>query len=225
MENDARGTPEANVSPSRYALPVVAQSLGIPVEEYLARADTKALLSSPTLTKIPSYSEGNVKNNVVAVDVVGAPAPKSVQVVVCEPRSSKFVSELHRLCQTRLKGRLVPLFEIELCDDKGATWGGNLIVGDRTISRGGEMRWQSKKAAKEGLAELGVGVVRGMMKSEDGDGDEEAKNWGGMLQGMYCTSHTSLIFSQNLPQAIFQKRLTLCLSVSNPQRLPRCLHG
>lgn len=181
MENDAgRGSPEANVSSSRSALPVVPQGLGVPVEEYLARADTKKLLASPTLTNIPS-SSGSVKNNVL---VVGS--PESVQ-VVGEPKSSKYVSELHRLCQTT-QG-LVPLFEIE-CDGQGATWGGKLVVGDRTISRG-EMRWQSKKAAREGLAELGVGIVKGMVKGEDGEG----KNWIGMLQG----THTYVLtFSQNL---------------------------
>lgn len=173
MENDAgRSSPEANVSSSRSALPVVPQGLGVPVEEYLARADTKKLLASSTLTKIPS-SSGSIKNNVV---VVGSPAPESVQ-VVGEPKSRKYVSELHQLCQTT-QG-LVPLFEIE-CDGQGATWGGKLVVGDRTISRG-EMRWQSKKAAREGLAELGVGIVKGMVKGENGKG----KNWIGMLQGTY----------------------------------------
>lgn len=178
MENDAgRGSPEANVSSSRSALPVVPQGLGVPVEEYLARAGTKKLLASSTLTKIPS-SSGSIKNNVV---VVGSPAPESVQ-VVGEPKSRKYVLELHRLCQTT-QG-LVPLFEIE-CDGQGATWGGKLVVGDRTISRG-EMRWQSKKAAREGLAELGVGIVKGMVKSENGKGENgKGKNWIGMLQGTY----------------------------------------
>lgn len=174
MEKDSRRSLEANISSSRSA------TLGIPVEEYLARADTKTILSTPILTDIPS-SSGSVENNVV---VVGNPASESVQ-VVGEPRSSKYVSELHRLCQTT--PGLVPLFEIE-CDDRGTTWGGRLVVGDRTISRG-EMRWQSKKAAKEGLAEVGVGVVKGMTKNEDG----EAKNWVGMLQGTYV-----LIFSPKI---------------------------
>lgn len=178
MENDAgRGSPEANVSSSRSVFP---QGLGVPVEEYLSGADRKKLLASPTLTDILSSSR-SVKNNIV---VVGSPAPESVH-VVSEPKSSKYVSELHRLCQTT-QG-LVPLFEIE-SDAQGATWGGKLVVGDRTISRG-EMRWQSKKAAREGLAELGVGIVKGMVKGKD----REGKNWIGMLQGTYV-----LIFSQNL---------------------------
>lgn len=164
------------------------------MEEYLARADTKILLQLPPLTSKSSSllcGSGQDKNIVV----VGDPAPESVQqqVVDGEPRSdtdSKYVVELHQLCQ-KTEG-LVPLFELE-CDAKGATWGGKLIVGDRTISRG-ETRWQSKQAAREGLAEVGVGVVRGMMKNEDG----KAKNWTGMLQGMYpyCTIFTQVrIFS------------------------------
>lgn len=79
----------------------------------------------------------------------------------------------------------MPLFDIE-CDGQGV-WGGTLVVGDRTISRG-EMRWQTKKAAREALAKVGVGAVRGMMKSEDG----EAKNWVGMLQGMYGVCYIRL---------------------------------
>lgn len=161
--------------------PVVPQC-GIPVEEYLARADAKTLLLPPLLTNISSSSSSlcgsRQNNNVVAI---GDPAPESIQQLVGgEPRSVtdyKHVAELYQLCE-QTQG-LVPLFEIE-CDRQGTTWGGRLLVGDRTISRGEEMRWQSKKAAKEGLAEVGVGVVRGMMKNEDG----KAKNWIGMLQGM-----------------------------------------
>lgn len=172
--------------------PVVPQC-GIPVEEYLARTDAKTLLLPPLLTNISSSSslcDSGKNNNVVAI---GDPAPESVQKVVGgEPRSvtdHKHVAELYRLCE-QTQG-LVPLFEIE-CDGQGATWGGRLLVGDRTISRGEEMRWQSKKAAKEGLAEVGVGVVRGMMKNEDG----KAKNWIGMLQGMYPYCTQVQIFSK-----------------------------
>lgn len=192
MENDAdHGCPDANISSSRSALPVVPQCLGIPVEEYLARADIKTLLPLPPLTNSSSsLFWGSGKNNNVVV--VGDHAPESVQQVVGdEPRSctdSKYVAELYQLCQ-QTEG-LVPLFEIE-CEAQGATWGGNLIVGDRTISRG-ETRWQSKKAAREGLAEVGVGVVRRMMKNKDG----RAKNWIGMLQGMYPFCTQVRIFSK-----------------------------
>lgn len=185
MENDAdHGCPDAKNSSSSSALRAVPQRLGIPVEEYLARADTKTLLSLPPLTSnsSPLLCGSGKDNNVV---VVGDPAPESVQQVVDgEPSSgtdSKYVVELYQLCQ-QTEG-LVPLFEIE-CDAQGASWGGKLIVGGRTISRG-ETRWQSKKAAREGLAEVGVGVVRGMMKTENG----KAKNWIGMLQGMYPYLH------------------------------------
>lgn len=178
--------PEANISP-------VVPQCGIPVEEYLARADTKTLLSPPPLTKKLSSSSlcGSGKNNNVVV--IGDPAPESGQQAVGgEPRSgtdSQHVAELYRLCD-QTQG-LVPLFEIE-CDGQGATWGGKLVVGDRTISRGEEIRWQSKKAAKEGLAEVGVGVVRWMMENEDG----KARNWIGMLQGMYPYCTQVRIFSK-----------------------------
>lgn len=179
MENDTgRGSHEANISSSRSALPVNSQGLGIPVEEYLVRANTRTLLSSSNLTDIPSSSKSvKNKNNVVNFS---KPAPES----------GKNVSELHRLCQTT--PGLVPLFEIE-CDDRGLSWGGKLVLGDQTISRG-TMRWQSKKAVREGLAEIGVEVVKGMVKNEDG----ETKNWVGMLHGMFLCIFV-LIFSQNLP--------------------------
>lgn len=182
MENDAG-----------HGCPDVPQCLGIPVEEYLARADTNSLSSRPSLTNnSSSLLCGSSKNKNVVV--VGDPAPESVQQVVGgEPRSgvdSKYVAELYQLCQQT--AGLVPLFEIE-CDAQGATWGGKLVVGDRTISRG-ETRWPSKKAAREGLAEVGVGVVRGMMKNEDG----KAKNWIGMLQGMYPCCTQVQIFSKIL---------------------------
>lgn len=191
MENDAgHGCPDAKISSSSSALRAIPQCLGIPVEEYLARADTKTLLPLPPLTSnSSSLLCGTCKRNNV---VVGDPAPESVQQVVGgEPKSgtdSKYVVELHQLCE-QTEG-LVPLFEIE-CDAQGATWGGKLIVGDRTISRG-ETRWQSKKAAREGLAEVGVSVVRGMMKNEDG----KTKNWTGMLQGMYPYRTQVRIFSK-----------------------------
>lgn len=182
MEYDTgHGCSDAKFCSSSSALPAVPQCLGIPVEEYLARANTKTSLTPPPLTSnTSSLLYGSGKDNDIVV--IGDPAPESVQQVVDdEPRSGtdgKSVVELHQLCQ-QTEG-LVPLFEIE-CDAQGATWGGRLTMGDRTISRGGETRWQSKKTAREGLAEVGVGVVRGMMKNEDG----KAKNWTGMLQGMY----------------------------------------
>lgn len=39
-------------------------------------------------------------------------------------------------------------------------FGGNVKVGDKTITS--EERWQTKKAAKEGLSEKAVGVVKAM---------------------------------------------------------------
>lgn len=223
MENDAgHGCPDAKNSSSSSALRAVPQRLGIPVEEYLARADTKTLLSLPPLTSNSSpllYGSGK-DNNVV---IVGDPAPESVQQVVDgEPSSgtdSKYVVELYQLCQ-QTEG-LVPLFEIE-CDAQGASWGGKLIVGGRTISKG-ETRWQSKKAAREGLAEVAVGVVRGMMKTENG----KAKNWIGMLQGMYpyLYIHTSPDLLQILAMTPKPGKKSLrCLSLRTQLlRLPRRL--
>lgn len=226
MENDAdHGCPDAKISSSSSALGAVPQSLGIPVEEYLARADTKKLLSLPPLSSSSSslLCGSGKDNNVV---VVGDPALESVQQVVGgdddEPSSGthcKYIVELYQLCQ-RTEG-LVPLFEIE-CDAQGASWGGKLIVGGRTISRG-ETRWQSKKAAREGLAEVGVGVVRGMMKTEDG----KAKNWIGMLQGMYPyfvqKSGSSPNSSYDPPRQAKKKAYHASPSVPNSLRLPRRL--
>lgn len=75
---------------------------------------------------------------------------------------------------------LLPRFEIE--GDQRMGFGGTVAVGDETITS--EQRWQTKKAAKEGLAEKAVGIVKAMpsLKRKRSEGETQ-ENWIGMLHG------------------------------------------
>lgn len=75
---------------------------------------------------------------------------------------------------------LLPRFEIE--GDQHIGFGGNVTVGDETITS--EERWQTKRAAKEALAEKAVGIVKAMpsLKRKRSVGETQ-ENWIGMLHG------------------------------------------
>lgn len=75
---------------------------------------------------------------------------------------------------------LLPRFEIE--GDQRIGFGGNVTVGDKTITS--EERWHTKKAVKEGLAEKAVEIVKAMplLKRKRSVGEIQ-ENWIGMLHG------------------------------------------
>ncbi|KAL8818134.1 MAG: hypothetical protein Q9223_003175, partial [Gallowayella weberi] len=98
------------------------------------------------------------------------------------PKTSHNVPAFHHLCQER---GLVAEFAID--GDQFQGFGGTVTVGGQTITS--DRRWQNKKEAKEGLAELGIPAVREMeavhkdkkepaAPKEKGEPD---KNWVGML--------------------------------------------
>lgn len=104
------------------------------------------------------------------------------------PRTTHNVSALHQLCQER---GLVVGFEID--GDQTGGFGGMVTIGDQTIES--EQRWRSKKEAKEGLAELGLPVVREMEAVGRGKGETgQEKNWVGLLLG-----ESMLIFETSFP--------------------------
>lgn len=74
---------------------------------------------------------------------------------------------------------IVPKYEIE---GDQSDFGGWLQIGNETISR--DERWKTKKDAKEGLAEMGVELVKGLrekeMEKEPVAGPQP--NWVGLLQ-------------------------------------------
>lgn len=97
------------------------------------------------------------------------------------PKTSHYTVAFYQLCQER---GFVPQFEID--GDEFDGFGGWLKVGNETI--GSEERWRTKKSAKEGLAQKGLGIVKDMdarIKSSAAQASE--KNWIGLLQGTLRT--------------------------------------
>ncbi|KAL9641276.1 MAG: hypothetical protein Q9204_000125 [Flavoplaca sp. TL-2023a] len=104
------------------------------------------------------------------------------------PKTTHNVPALHHICQER--GLLV---DYDIDGDQLAGFGGTVTVGGQTIMS--DQRWQNKKEAKEGLAELAVPVVRGMgTKHKDKalplspkENRPPERNWVGMLIGELIT--------------------------------------
>ena len=92
-------------------------------------------------------------------------------------KTSFRVAALNTQCQTR---GFLPVFEIEGETD----FGGVLRLRDVTVTS--DQRWQSKKDAREGLAEKGLEVVKlmGFTSKEPPIPQESGRNWVGMLHGM-----------------------------------------
>lgn len=70
--------------------------------------------------------------------------------------------------------------EFEIDGDQTGGFAGMVTIGGQTVAS--EQRWRSKKEAKEGLAELGLPVVREMeavARAKGGNGQD--KNWVGLL--------------------------------------------
>lgn len=83
------------------------------------------------------------------------------------------VGQLNNLCQ--IVG-LSPRFEID--GEQSIGFGGYLNLGPHSITR--TERWPSKKAAREGLAEKGLVVVRDLQKKKAKE-ETSVGNWTGML--------------------------------------------
>lgn len=127
-------------------------------------------------TKYPDAATYLMRPEVIALLASGSKEPKAKTIVVSQT-TSHHLSLLHQESQTR---GLLPRFEIE--GDQRMGFGGNVKVGDKTITT--EERWQTKKAAKEALAEKAVSVVKTMpsLKRKRSIGETQ-ENWIGMLHG------------------------------------------
>lgn len=97
-------------------------------------------------------------------------------------------AELLHLCAAR--SLPTPVFDIE--GDGFGGWLGVLTVGDLLVENKGTS-WQTKKAAKQGLAELGVDAVKGMAQPEE-EGDN--KPWVLLLNG--TSKYLSPLVSRSL---------------------------
>lgn len=130
-------------------------------------------LSSPLGLGIESYL---MRPEVIGLLACGA--KESEPKIPVSQTTSHNLPLLHQESQQR---GLLPWFEIE--GDQRIGFGGNVTVGDKTITS--EERWHTKKAAKEGLAEKAVGIVKAMPLSlkRKGSVGETQENWIGMLHG------------------------------------------
>ena len=146
--------------------------LQISAEDYLELPRTKALLAAANANLKGKGSKS--KDN----DPGGAVHP----VQLGEPTSSFHTSELNQLGQ---KLGIVPEYDFEGDNQQG--WGGRLRLGERTITKDG-MRWQTKKAAKDGLAELGLEAISGTTSVQN---MLKMKNWAGLLHEFYNKSLSS----------------------------------
>lgn len=135
-------------------------------EDYLELPRIKALLAAANahLKGEGSKSKGNGSVAAVQPEQLG------------EPTSSFHTAELNELGQ---KLGIVPKYDFEGDNQQG--WGGTLSLGERTITKDG-MRWQTKKAAKDGLAELGLEAMKGTTSVLD---MVNTRNWAGLLHEFY----------------------------------------
>ena len=115
--------------------------------------------------------------------VIGAAGPKSTPhdeaqwpVPIGQSRSSQYIQTLHYLCQKR---GIVPEFEI---DGDNGDWGGWLKINEHNI--GSDRRWPSKKAAREGLAENAIEIVKSIQVGGVQASTGNQINWVGKLMGM-----------------------------------------
>lgn len=147
--------------------------LPISAEDYLELPRTKALLAAANANLqgkgSKSWSNG--------------PGATVHPVQLGEPTSSFHIAELNQLGQ---KLGIVPEYDFEGDNQQG--WGGSLRLGERTITKDG-MRWQTKKAAKDGLAELGLEAIKGTTSVQDNM--LKTKNWAGLLHEFYNKSSSS----------------------------------
>lgn len=108
-----------------------------------------------------------------------------------ESTSSFHTVELNQLGQQL---GIVPQYDFEGDTQQG--WGGTLRLGERTITKDG-MRWQTKKAAKDGLSELGLEAIKGTGSAQS---MLNTRNWAGLLHEFYNNS-----FSLDIGGPVFKE--------------------
>lgn len=125
--------------------------------------------------EFPNAGSYLMRPEIIALIASGAREPK-LQTSFVSQITNHHLPLLNHESQTR---GLIPRFEIEGSQRMG--FGGKIKVGDQTITS--EERWQTKKAAKEGLSEKAIEVVKAMplLKRKRSAGETQ-KNWIGMLQ-------------------------------------------
>lgn len=94
-----------------------------------------------------------------------------------QTKSSQNIQTLYHLCQQR---GITPEFEID--GETFGDWGGWLKINDHNISS--DQRWSTKKAAREGLAEKAIEIVKKIEISGRPASANGQINWIGKLLGL-----------------------------------------
>ncbi|KAL9128479.1 MAG: hypothetical protein Q9217_002857 [Psora testacea] len=169
--------------------PAAPQKKGLPIFEvnsYLSDPSNASLLAAPTTSK-PSPKSPSQLSNVTtwAID----PA----QPVPLGTKTSHHVPALNTLCQS--KGVPTPVFDLEQQGEGNeVSFGGIVRVGEGTV--GSAKRWRNKKEAKEGLAELAIGMVKEMTPPGGREAQQtktsnagSGRNWVAMLQEYHNSTY------------------------------------
>lgn len=138
-------------------------------EDYLELPRTKALLAAANANSKGKGSKSKDNGPVAAVQPVQ----------LGEPTSSFHTVELYQLGQQL---GIVPQYDFEGDNQQG--WSCTLRLGEHTITKDG-MRWQTKRAAKDGLAELGLEAMKGTTSVQN---MLNTRNWAGLLHEFYNNS-------------------------------------
>lgn len=116
-------------------------------------------------------------------DTISHVNAKRLGVPLITTLTSHHVGQLNNQCQVL---GLNACYEID--GDQPTGFGGSLQLGSHTITM--DERWPSKKAAKEGLAQKGLAVVRDLNRKKAED-EGSVENWIGLLnskRGSLCSS-------------------------------------
>lgn len=143
------------------------------VDDFLNDPSNKALLTASSAPKRQKTSTGKAR----LPHASGSSAGEPVQLGA--PRTSHYVPLLY---QESAQRGYNPEFEYE-SDESG--FGGSVTVNGQTFSS--DLRWQSKKEAKEGLSEIAIPFVKAMEhRHKPVSGPQE--NWIGKLLGELAIS-------------------------------------
>lgn len=108
--------------------------------------------------------------------MAGSPKEPKLPIISTKTTTNRYLAILNK--ESGMRG-LTPRFEIE--GNQRTGFGGNVKIGEKTITS--EKKYRSKKAAKEGLAEIAGEVVKAMPGQKRKRVEENEENWIGLLHG------------------------------------------
>lgn len=118
-----------------------------------------------------------MRPEVLALMAAGSRKEPKLQSTVAAQTTGHHLPLLYQ--ESQIRG-LTPRFEIE--GDQRTGFGGNVKIGEETITA--EEKWQTKRAAKEGLAAKAMDIVKTMpSQKRKRSATEVEENWIGMLHG------------------------------------------